>query len=251
TFEPTYALHTHIARITSTSVRTLGRDERFVIDPATAEAAIATGPADVVFVCSPNNPTGRAEPRETVERMARATDGLLVVDEAYGQFASWSAVEMLGSDAGRRIAVVRTFSKTWALAGLRLGYVIASPEIIDAAARVTLPYHLDAVKQVAGVVALRFHEAMSERVASVIEERGRVVDALMGMPVDVWRSDANFVLFRPRDVDGRALWEGLLSQSVLVRDISSWPGLEGCLRVTIGTREDCDRFLAALANALG
>jgi histidinol-phosphate aminotransferase len=113
-----------------------------------------------------------------------------------------------------------------------------------------LPYHLDAVKQVAGELALDFEDEMRARVAALVEERGRLCAALADLPVDTWPSGANFVLFRPRGRDGRTVWQGLLDRSVLVRDCSSWPGLDGCLRVTIGTPAENDAFLAALEEEL-
>ncbi|HEX2563572.1 MAG TPA: aminotransferase class I/II-fold pyridoxal phosphate-dependent enzyme, partial [Acidimicrobiales bacterium] len=116
--------------------------------------------------------------------------------------------------------------------------------------KVALPYHLDAVKQVAGTLALSFTEEMRARVAALVEERGRVTAALADLPVEVWRSDANFILFRPRGRDGAAVWQALLDRSVLIRNCAGWPRLEGCLRVTIGTRAEDDAFLAALAEVL-
>jgi histidinol-phosphate aminotransferase len=248
-FEPTYALHSHIARITSTSCVIGRRGPDFLIEEHELDRVLADAPA-VVLLCSPNNPTGLVEPRATIERALDGSAGIVVVDEAYGQFASSSAAELLGTAAGSRLAVVRTFSKTWALAGLRLGYVVASPDIVVSLARVSLPYHVDAVKQLAGTLAITYEDEMRARIGRVVAARGRLTGALGELPVDVWPSDANFVLFRPRGVDGHAVWEQLLAQSVLVRDISSWPGLEGCLRVTVGTEQECDRFLVALRSAL-
>jgi histidinol-phosphate aminotransferase len=172
----------------------------------------------------------------------------VVVDEAYGQFAPRSAVEDV--QAGRPLVVVRTFSKTWSMAAARLGYCIAPPEVVEVLDKVALPYHLDAVKQLAGELALGFDDEMQARVAALVEERGRLVAALGDLPVDVFPSGANFVLFRPRGRDGKEVWQGLLDQSVLVRDCSSWPRLEGCLRITIGTPGEDDAFLAALREVL-
>jgi histidinol-phosphate aminotransferase len=148
------------------------------------------------------------------------------------------------------LVVTRTYSKTWSMAAARLGYLIGPRELVAQLDQVVLPYHLDAVKQAAGVIALRYDEAMRARVASLVEERGRLTARLADLPVDVFPSAANFVLFRPRDRDGAAVWQGLLDRSVLVRDCSSWPRLEGCLRVTIGTPDEDDAFLAALEEVL-
>ena len=247
-FEPTYALHGHIARITGTAVVEGDRNDDFEIDPDDAARLIATEQPDVTFLCSPNNPTGRAEPRATVETVAHAAPGLVIVDEAYGQFSPWSALELRPDNPG--LVVTRTFSKTWAMAGARLGYLVADPAVVQACEAVVLPYHLSAQTQLAGLLALRHVSDMEARVARISEERGRVAAALRDLPVDSWPSDANFILFRPRDHNPNDVWQSLLDHSVLIRNCASWEGLKGCLRVTIGTPEENDRFLNALKESL-
>lgn len=254
-FEPTYALHSHIARLTNTPVVSGLRDDAFRVVPEEVRRVAATavqkfGPASpaVTFLCSPNNPTGGVETAENVEAVLSLVPGLLAVDEAYGQFAPWSSLELLTSET--RLVVLRTFSKTWAMAGLRLGYLIADAEVVDTLSNVALPYHLDAFKQAAGRLALGFSDEMRYRVAGTVEERGRVAAALGNLPVEVWPSQANFILFRVTSRDGSAVWQELLAHSVLVRDVSGYPGLENCLRVTIGTPSENDRFLAALQAVL-
>ena len=249
-FEPTYALHSHISRITGTDVVEGSRDDDFLIDPGYAESFIATQHPDITFLCSPNNPTGRAEPPQTVAAVAGAAPGLVIVDEAYGQFSPWSALSLRGSAQGAGLVVTRTFSKTWALAGARLGYLVADPSVVVACEAVVLPYHLSAQTQAAGLLALRHVPEMESRVARITEERGRVAAALHDLPVDSWPSDANFILFRPRERDADAVWKSLLERSVLIRNCASWDGLKGCLRVTIGTGEENDRFLYALKESL-
>ena len=248
-FEPTYALHSHIARITGTEVVEGGRDDDFRIDPRDALELLAAQRPDVTFLCSPNNPTGRAEPPETVAAVSGAAPGLVIVDEAYGQFAPWSALALRGP-AHPGLVVTRTFSKTWAMAGARLGYLVADPAVVRACESVVLPYHLSAQTQVAGLVALRHVPEMEARVARISEERGRVTAALADLPVDSWPSDANFILFRPRERDANDVLRGLLDRSVLIRNCASWEGLRDCLRVTIGTAEENDRFLHALKESL-
>ena len=248
-FEPTYALHSHIARITGTEVVEGQRDDTFLIDPQDAERLIAAGRPAITFLCSPNNPTGRAEPSDTVERVARVAPGLVVVDEAYGQFSSWTALGLRGP-AQPGLVVTRTFSKTWALAGARLGYLVADPGVVEACEAVALPYHLSAQTQLAGLLALRHVREMETRVARITEERGRVAAALNELPVDSWPSDANFILFRPRERDADGVWRSLLAHSVLIRNCASWEGLKGCLRVTIGTPEENGRFLQGLKESL-
>jgi histidinol-phosphate aminotransferase len=248
-FEPTYALHSHIARITGTEVVEGSRGDDFLIDPRDAERLIAARQPDITFLCSPNNPTGRAEPPATVERVMGAAPGLVVVDEAYGQFSPWTSLSLRGP-AQPGLVVTRTFSKTWALAGARLGYLVADPAVIAACEAVVLPYHLSAQTQLAGLLALRHVPEMEARVSRITEERGRVAAALNDLPVDSWPSDANFILFRPRDRDADDVWRSLLSHSVLIRNCASWEGLRGCLRVTIGTPEENDRFLQGLKVSL-
>ncbi len=247
-FEPTYALHTHIAHLTGTAVASEARDEAFGLGAAQVAEAFARHAPAIGFLCSPNNPTGLVDPPEVLEAALAAASGVVVVDEAYGQFAERSALPLVDED--RPLVVVRTFSKTWALAGLRLGYAVAPAPMVRALERVALPYHLDAFKQVAGRLALDHEEEMRSRVAALVAERERLLGRLGELAVTFWPSQANFVLIRPERLGGTEVWRRLVERSVLVRDTSSWPGLEGCLRVTVGTPEEDDRFLAALAEVL-
>lgn len=254
-FEPTYALHAHIARLTGTDVVTGQRDANFQVDVPSAldlMRVIGTerghGEPSITMLCSPNNPTGGAEPPETVRRLADTAPGLLVVDEAYGQFAGNSALALVVSNA--RVVVVRTFSKTWAMAGLRLGYLVAHADVVSACEQVALPYHLDAVKQAAGVLALGYEPQMRQRVARLLDQRGRVAARLADLGIETWPSDANFILFRLPGMTSADGWQRLVDRSILVRDVSAWPGLEGCLRVTIGTAAENDTFLSGLAAVL-
>jgi histidinol-phosphate aminotransferase len=248
-FEPTYALHSHISRLTGTEVVRGERKEDFTISPDDALALMAETHPDVTFLCSPNNPTGRVEPRETVEAIVTAAPGLVIVDEAYGQFAPWSALSLRGpSHPG--LVVTRTFSKTWAMAGARLGYLVADPVVVRACEAVVLPYHLSTQTQLAGLLALRHQDEMETRVALISEERGRIAGALSDLPVESWPSDANFILFRPLERDADTVWAALLEHSILVRNCAGWDGLPGCLRVTIGRPDENDRFLTALKECL-
>jgi histidinol-phosphate aminotransferase len=247
-FEPTYALHGHIARITGTAVAVGERTDDLALEPAEVRRVLGASRAEVTFLCSPNNPTGMLEPEAVVRLVADEAPGLVVVDEAYGQFAPWSALELVDDD--RPLVVTRTFSKTWSMAAARLGYLVGPTWLVAELDKVVLPYHLDAFKQLAGAVALSFVPEMQARVAALVEERGRVAAALADLPVDVWPSAANFVLFRPRDRAGEEVWRVLLEDSVLVRNCASWPRLDGCLRVTIGTRDENEAFMTALARSL-
>jgi histidinol-phosphate aminotransferase len=248
TFEPTYQLHSHIARITGATVVEGERNLDFTLDLGTVRSVAAAARPTVTFLCSPNNPTGMVEPPEVVHAVVELAPGLVVVDEAYGQFAPWSALDLV--DDTRRLVVTRTFSKTWSMAAARLGYLVGPSWLVEELDKVVLPYHLDVAKQVAGRLALRFVDEMEARVHTLVAERERVASALAELPVHVWPSGANFVLFRPRPLTGDEVWRGLLDRGVLVRNCSSWPRLDGCLRVTVGTVAENDTFLAALAEVL-
>jgi histidinol-phosphate aminotransferase len=246
TFEPTYQLHGHIARITGTKVVEGERADDFSLDPAAARDFIAAAQPAVTFLCSPNNPTGLVDLPAVVHAVLGAAPGLVVVDEAYAQFSDWTALELV--DDGVPLVVVRTFSKTWSMAAARLGYLVGPRWVVSALENVVLPYHLDAAKQLAGRLALGHVAEMDARVKQIVAERERLAEALQLLPVDSFPSGANFVLFRPSD--GPAVWRALVGRGVLVRDCSGWPRLDNCLRVTVGTPEENDHFLDALGEAV-
>lgn len=251
TFEPTYALHSHLSRITGSEPVAIDRRDDFTLDVDAAVEAIASHRPAITFLCSPNNPTGLVEHGETIEAVldaVSAVDGLLVVDEAYGEFAPRSAVELIAEDTP--LVVTKTYSKTWAMAGARLGYLLGPAWLVEKLELVVLPYHLDAVKQAAGLTALQFVDSMNARVAGIVEERGRIQTGLVELGTEVWPSGSNFVLFRP-PMPGDEVWQALVERSILVRNTASWEHLDGCLRVTVGTPDENGRFLAALADILG
>jgi histidinol-phosphate aminotransferase len=250
-------LHSHIARITGTETVVGPRRDDFAVDPDAARTLIAEHRPDVVFLCSPNNPTGTVEDPVTVEAIVAAAPGLVIVDEAYGEFARHSALTLVDDD--RPLVVVRTYSKVWSLAALRLGFCVAPPWVVAELDKVVLPYHLAADTQLAGTTALRFREQMEARVAFLVEERERLVAALRELErVTVFESGANFVLFRvhpgsagdAKTDPAHTAWRDLVDRGVLVRDFSHWPGVEDCLRVTVGTAEENAAFLAGLADVL-
>ena len=248
-FEPTYRLHSHIPSITGTNVAVGRRGPDLSLDLAEVRRVAAASSPSITFLCSPNNPTGMLERPDAVTEVVAVVQGVVVVDEAYGQFSPWSALELV--DGERPVVVTRTLSKTWSMAAARLGYLIGPPWLVADLDSVTLPYHLDAVKQVAGRLALAYEVEMEARVAAVVSERRRLVATLGDLAVEQWPSDANFVLFRPLHVAGADVWQGLVERGVLVRDCSAWPGLEECLRVTVGTPEEDDAFLTALGDVVG
>ncbi|HZX55167.1 MAG TPA: histidinol-phosphate transaminase [Ilumatobacteraceae bacterium] len=249
TFEPTYQLHGHIARLTGATVVEAERGPQFDLDVAAAVDLIRSCRPAVTFLCSPNNPTGLVEPAANVTSLLDADPGLLVVDEAYAQFADWTALALV--DETRPLVVTRTFSKTWSMAAARLGYLVGPSWLVAELDKVALPYHLDAAKQIAGRLALQYRDEMDARVQQIVSERDRVFSALVTLALDVLPSGANFILFRPRTKAGRQVWQELLDRSILIRDCSGWPRLADCLRVTIGTPEENDEFLGAMAEIVG
>jgi histidinol-phosphate aminotransferase len=251
-FEPTYALHSHICRITATEVVTGVRDADYRISPTEAGLVIAAKRPAIVFVCSPNNPTGTVERRATLDAILAAVldlgDALVIVDEAYGEFADHSALQLVGDDVP--VVVVRTYSKVWSLAALRLGFCVAPAPVVAELEKVVLPYHLSVATQSAGVTALGFRSEMDARVRALVSERHRLAEALARLPgLTVFPSGANFLLVRV-DGDGHALWQRLVDRGVLVRDFSRWPRLDDCLRITVGTPDENDRCIAALRDSL-
>ena len=249
TFEPTYSLHTLIPRITGTRTMSQPRDDGFGIDLDRAVDRLRLERPDIVIACSPNNPTGNQEPLSTIRALLEEAPGLVVVDEAYIEFGSpdGSAISLL--DEHPNLVVTRTFSKAWRLAGVRLGYMLAHPQLIADLARVRLPYHLSAISQAFGIAALRHRDEMLEAVHALADERDRMAVELQAMGIRSHPSQANFVLFEVDDPG--AVWSGLAERGVLVRNYAGAAGLEGCLRVTAGLPEETDAFLSAMKEVIG
>ncbi len=243
-FEPSYSMHALISRGTGTGWIPGPRHEDFTIDVDAAERAIAEHRPDVVFVCSPNNPTGTAVDARTVLRLYEAAQAakpsVVVVDEAYGEFSHHPS--LLPLIEGRpNLVVSRTMSKAFGAAGLRLGYLAAHPAVVDAVQLVRLPYHLSAVTQATALAALEHTDTLLGYVEQLKAERDRIVDELRAIGCEVTESDANFVQFG-RFEDSHAAWQALLDHGVLVRDND----VPGWLRVTAGTPEENDAFLDAV-----
>ena len=214
----------------------------FTIDARSAVAQLDEVRPDVVFVTSPNNPTGTAVDLDTIAAQYDATSGVLVVDEAYAEFARPGTPSALSLLPGRpRLVVSRTMSKAFGMAGLRLGYLAADEAVVEALQLVRLPYHLSSLTQAAARTALAHTDELLATVDAVKAQRDRIVAALPALGLTSVPSDANFVLFG-RFADAPAAWQALLERDVLVRDV----GLAGWLRVTAGTPEETDAFLTAL-----
>ncbi|GAA2139295.1 histidinol-phosphate transaminase [Streptomyces synnematoformans] len=243
-FEPSYSMHGLISRGTGTGWISGPRRADFTIDTDAAAHAIAEHRPDVVFVCSPNNPTGTAVGPETVLRLYEAAQAakpsMLVVDEAYGEFSHRPS--LLPLIEGRpRLVLTRTMSKAFGAAGLRLGYLAADPAVVDAVQLVRLPYHLSAVTQATALAALEHTDTLLQYVEQLKQERDRLVSELTALGCEVTGSDANFVQFG-RFPDAHAAWGRLLAAGVLVRD----NGVPGFLRVSTGTPAENDAFLDAV-----
>jgi len=245
-FTPAYSMHPLLAVATGTGWVDGHRGEDFGVTPEAAAAQVRRHDPDVVFLCSPNNPTGTALGLDTVRAVVEAARGMVVVDEAYAEFAragTPSALTLLPE--APRLVVTRTMSKAFALAGARVGYLAAAAPVVDALRLVRLPYHLSSLTQAAARAALAHAAELLATVAAVKAQRDRIVAALGGLGLTVVPSDANFVLFGGMP-DSRALWQALLDRGVLVRDV----GLPGWLRVTAGTPAETGAFLDALSAAL-
>ena len=249
TFEPTYQMYSQIARVTGARVVTGERRADLTLDVAEIEQVMKEHSPAVTFLCNPNNPTGLIEPRENLEALLGLATGIVVVDEAYAEFSEWTAMDLVSEE--RPLVVTRTFSKTLSMAALRVGYVVAPTWIIENLEIAVLPYHLDSFKQAATVAALGFVSEMEARVDAIKAERSRIFESMSNLDIEVWASGSNFLLFRPRSRTALDVWNSLLAAGVLVRDCSTWPRLEGCLRVTVGTAEENTVFLTALAAAVG
>ena len=247
-FEPSYSMHRLISEGTGTAYVAAHRGEDFALTAAGALAAVGEHRPQVVFLCSPNNPTATALDADVVAEVYDAAQApgpcLVVVDEAYAEFSSRpSALALL---PGRPLLVVtRTMSKAFAFAGARVGYLAADHAVVDALRLVRLPYHLSALTQAAARAALAYAEELLAGVAAVREQRDRIVEELRASGVRVVDSDANFVFFSPAGdsgADAAEVWRALLERGVLVRDV----GVPGWLRVTAGTEAETTAFLKAM-----
>jgi histidinol-phosphate aminotransferase len=249
-FVPTYSMYPLIAEGTGTHYISIQRADRYELSTELVVAAIAQHKPNIVMLCSPNNPTGTPLALEVIEAAYDAVaeyGGILVVDEAYAEFAHDTAVTAINLLASRpNLLVSRTMSKAFAFAGARVGYLMADPAVIDALRLVRLPYHLSAFTQAAAEAALAHSDALLANVDDIRSQRDRIVLELTQLGLDVYRSDANFVLFGGL-TDPAAVWQSLLDQDVLVRNV----GIPGTLRVTAGTASETTAFLNALRMVLG
>lgn len=239
-FEPSYSMHPIIAAGTRTEWVPTPRRSDFSLDADGVGELISGRAPHVVFVTSPNNPTGGAIPPEQLRTILEAAPGLVIVDEAYAEFSSQPSAVSLLSSYPAKLVVCRTMSKAFAFAGGRVGYLAAAPAVVDALQLVRLPYHLSLLTQAAARAALRHADATLGSVAQLARERVRVFESLRELGFQPVPSDANFILFGQFG-DAAASWRSFLEQGVLIRDV----GIGGHLRVTVGTPEENDAFLDA------
>ncbi|MFF7293513.1 histidinol-phosphate transaminase [Microbacterium sp. NPDC008134] len=243
-FAPTYSMYPLLAQGTGARWVAGERQPDYTITPEEAVAQIEQVDPDVVLLCAPNNPTGTPLGLDVVEAVYAATRGVVVVDEAYQEFAPHDAPSALTLLEGRpRLAVSRTMSKAFAFAGARVGYLAADPAFIDALRLVRLPYHLSALTQAAAVAALRNSDIMLGMVEEIVAQRDRITATLEALGYTPHESWSNFVLFGGV-ADPKATWQRLYEQGVLIRDV----GIAGHLRVTAGTEAETTAFLDALAS---
>ena len=243
-FAPTYSMYPLLTRATGATYQAGTRGVDYTLGAADAAAQIEAADPDVVFLCAPNNPTGTPLGLDVIEAVYDAANGIVIVDEAYQEFAPRESRSALTLLPGReRLVVSRTMSKAFAFAGARVGYLAADAAIIDALRLVRLPYHLSALTQAVAGAALRHAPAMLAMVDEIVAQRDRIsatLDALGYQPFESW---TNFVLFGGVD-DPAATWQGLYDRGVLIRDV----GLPRSLRVTAGTEAESTAFLDALAS---
>jgi histidinol-phosphate aminotransferase len=248
--EPTFALYRQIATVLGGDVVGVSLNANLAYNIDGLKDAVRDVQPEVTIVCSPNNPTGCMLSDDDLRSLLELSSGLVVVDEAYHEFAGHSVVPLL--DQHKNLVVLRTFSKAMAMAGLRLGYLLASPELTREIRKAVLPYNLNAVSQTAAEVAVEMYEdELRPLVTAIIAERARLYEGLSRIsglrPVP---SRANFVLVRSA-IDPKQVFAELIERNVLIRDVSSYPMLSDCFRVSVGTPEENDLLLQSLREIFG
>jgi histidinol-phosphate aminotransferase len=250
---PTFVMYAIGARVMGIRVVEVPLDDAFRLDAGRFLEVMRAERPRLVFLARPNNPTGNLFDAAGVDAILRACAGrdcqaLVVVDEAYVDYSGHSFLPRLGEFPN--LVILRTLSKI-GLAGIRLGILLAHAEVVREIHKIRMPYNVNALSQAAARVVLDHGDVVRQQAALIVRERERVRAALAAMTgVTVFPSDANFLLVRTRR-PGTAVAAALLARDIVVRDFSRTPHLADCLRVTIGTPEENDAFLAALAAAVG
>ena len=244
---PTFSVYEANARLTGTKVVNVPRKENFDIDEEAVLARMAEGDIDFAVITSPNNPTGKMANETFLKKLLDSSDALIMVDEAYFEFSRFSMRPYL--DQYENLVILRTFSKAFSLAGVRMGYLLANASVIREFLKVRQPYSVDSVSQAIATAVYRNRSLFVPGINQIIEQRGVLLEELGKMPgVTVFDSDSNYVLFRVADAD--EIWQGLYDRGVLIRDFSHSQYLENCLRVSVGSPEENQVFLGALAEIL-
>ena len=245
-FTPSYSMHPLIAKVSQVPWVNGSRRADFSLDIDSAISQIQRVKPTLTFITTPNNPTGASIAIDDIEKIAKSTPGLLVVDEAYAEFSDEKSAAALISKYPH-VVVIRTMSKAFAFAGARLGYLIADPAVIEAMFLVRLPYHLSALTQAAAEVALDFQDELLGTVAQLRADRDQVAAQLGELGLTVIPSSSNFLLFSGFNMPSAQLWQAMLDRGVLIRDV----GLLGYLRVTIGNEAENKKFISTLTTCLG
>jgi histidinol-phosphate aminotransferase len=247
--EPTFTLYALLTRILGGEAVRVGLGPDLEYDARAVRRACSEHAAALTILCSPNNPTGGLFPRGELPALCADSDGLVVVDEAYHEFAGESAVPLL--EEHPNLVVLRTFSKAMGLAGLRIGYLLASPELVREINKGRLPYNLNFFSQAAAIAAIESWDTLRAEVETLVGAREALVAALRRLPgVRPYPSRANFILFELLEADPKAVFEALYRRGILVRDVTSYPRLGRCLRVTVGSTSENEAFLGALIEVL-
>ena len=240
---PTFSVYAANARLTGTEVVDVPRLADYSIDEEAVFARLGHGDIDYVIVASPNNPTGKLANEEFLVKLLNATDALVLVDEAYFEFSRTTMRPYLAMH--KNLLILRTFSKAFSLAGVRMGYILGNAEVIREFLKVRQPYSVDAVSQAIAREVFSERQKFEHGIMAIISERDRLLEELAKVQgVTVYPSDSNYILFKLEGAD--KVWEALYARGILVRDFSHAPMLENCLRVSVGTEEESNDFLAAL-----
>ena len=248
---PTFSVYENNAKLTNTTIVDVPRLPDFSIDEAAVLERLGRGDVDFAVMTSPNNPTGNLARASFVAEALEASDALIMLDEAYFEFSRYTMRPLL--DRYENLLILRTFSKAFSLAGVRVGYLLGNEGVLQQFKKVRQPYSVDAVSQAIAHVAFANRAEFERSIDQVIDERARLLAELSAMGrLTAYPSDSNYILFRlDEGIDAGEVWQALLDAGVLVRDFSRSVHLDRCLRVTVGLPEENDRFLGELARILG
>jgi histidinol-phosphate aminotransferase len=247
TCPPTFSVYEANALLTQTNIVRIPRQDDFSLDETAILERVSKGDIDYIVITTPNNPTGNTASTVFLETLLQATDALVMIDEAYGEFGGQSMIPYL--ERYPNLVVLKTFSKAYSLAGVRLGYIMANPQVIKEFIKVRQPYSVDAVSQAIGETVYENRALLQPNIDDIIEQRCWLYDALSFLPhIEVFPSEANYILVRIAHAD--EVWQQLYDRGILVRDLSHSEGLEDCLRITVGTMEENERLVDALGEIL-